>query len=159
MVALTRTLLFASVLLTACPDGEGTDGRGSPPAPTTVSPSPEGTPSPDPSPVPGESPAAIPSPAASVEQGGRYWAVYAVVAEAGSAELDEAFNRLRDLGVAIGGFGELACDRGAAEALGVDPGLHGVAVYFDRESDARAFADSLDPPPAGVARVRTFCAD
>jgi hypothetical protein len=149
-----RLALMAALLLTACPEGGGAGGQASP-SPQPVSPSPTESPSPTPT----ESPAAISPPAVTVEQGGRYWAVYAVVAEARSAELDEAFNRLRDLEVTVGGFGELACDEGAAEALGVDPSLHGVAVYFERKADAQAFAASLDPPPAGVARVRTFCAD
>jgi hypothetical protein len=94
-----------------------------------------------------------------LEQGDRYWAVYVVVAEPGSAELDEAFERMQDLGVPVAGFGELACDRGAAEALDVPARRHGVAVYFRSRADAEALAASLDPPPVGVARVRTFCPD
>jgi hypothetical protein len=154
-LGLRRLALMAAMLLTACPESGGANGQASPsPQPTDI---PSATASP--TPTPPESPAVIPTPAETVEQGGRYWGVYAVVAEAGSAELDEAFNRLRDLGVAVGGFGELSCDEGAAEALGVDPDLHGVAVYFEKKADAQAFAATLDPPPVGVARVRTFCAD
>ncbi len=58
--------------------------------------------------------------------------------------------------------GEVACDQGAAEALG--PGAEfRVAVYFDTEVDARAFVDQLatsgEVTDAPIAQVTTYCLD
>jgi hypothetical protein len=147
-----------AVVLVGCARAGSDDTEAARPSP---SPSPEVSPSPaGSSPSPTEEQMAGAEGAVEVlEQGGRYWAVYIVVAEPGSAELDQAFERIQDLGVPVAGFGELACDRGAAEALDVPPRQHGVGVYFRSRTDAEAFAATLDPPPVGVASVRTFCPD
>lgn len=119
------------------------------PPPTSQSPTAE----PD-----GPSPEPLPAPVEALEHGGRYFAVYAAVGKQGSPELDEAVERLADLGIRAGA-GELACDEGAAASLGVPPDSWGVGVYFDREDDAAAFAAALDPAGLGPVPVRTYCLD
>ena len=54
---------------------------------------------------------------------------------------------------------DLNCDQGAGQALGPDPGPLSVAVYFQAEEDARAWAETLPGPPVGIVEVRTFCLD
>lgn len=97
-----------------------------------------------------------------IEHGGTYWAVYFGVGEEGSAELEAAVDFARQLGIDAGS-GELACDQGAAEALGVPERWHGVGVYFATRDDAERFyiesglADHEVAPP--IAKVTTFCLD
>ena len=55
--------------------------------------------------------------------------------------------------------GSISCDEGAADQLGVSNEFAAVAIYFERRPDAQAWLDALDPPPLGIAMVRTFCAD
>ncbi|MGL5859454.1 MAG: hypothetical protein ACRC35_13805 [Angustibacter sp.] len=60
--------------------------------------------------------------------------------------------------------GDLACDRGAIEALGVDPYDYWAAatVYFDAEAKARSFAAAYQrdvAAPRGVAKVTLGCLD
>lgn len=134
--------------MTAC----GTDGepeRSGPAAPTasltasTTPPAPE-QPSP-PSPV-------VP------EHGGTSWAVYLAVGK--GPELEDAIAYLtEERGIELPGPTDIDCDQGAAEALGPDAGPLGVAVYFETEEGARAWADTLPSPPVGIAEVRTFCLD
>ncbi|MCA9577210.1 MAG: hypothetical protein R3B40_06070 [Polyangiales bacterium] len=90
--------------------------------------------------------------------GATLFAVYVAVAEAGAPALEQAAGPLRERSIMVS-VGELGCDRGAAEALGVAPDWHGVAVMFETREAALAFADSLDTPPAGVAQVTAGCAD
>jgi hypothetical protein len=97
-----------------------------------------------------------------VEHGGTYWAVYLGVAEGGSPELDAAMEFARRLGVKAGS-GDLACDQGAAEVLGVPADWQGVGVYFATREDAERFyigsgLSDLDAEPL-IARVTTFCLD
>jgi len=121
------------------------------PRKTTEEPSPEENPF-----SPGPEFGAIGSTA--VEQGAKYWAVYLAVGEPGAPELEQATDYL--IGLGIESFaGELACDRGGAEALGLSEDLMAVGVYFADRGDAQTFANRLPAPPAGIARVRTYCAD
>jgi hypothetical protein len=58
--------------------------------------------------------------------------------------------------------GEIACDQGAAEALGTDDEWR-VAVYFETQDEANAFADQAgllghEGGPV-IARVTTYCLD
>lgn len=90
--------------------------------------------------------------------GATLFAVYVVVAEAGAPALEQAAAPLRERSIVVT-VGELGCDRGAAEALGVAPDWHGVSVMFETRERAQAFADTLESPPAGIARVTAGCAD
>jgi hypothetical protein len=144
--------VMVAVALAACNGGAG-DTSPSPTTtisfttePSTVSPSPSASP--------------LPSPVESVNQGETYWAVYLGVGKPGSAELRRAERRFDDLGITAKA-GDLSCDQGAAESLGVEPGTFGVGAYFEREADAIAFATAVeaDGPVHGPVPVQTFCAD
>ncbi len=97
---------------------------------------------------------------ATLEHGGTYWAVYLWVGETADAKAEAAVARAADLGYTTG-VGDLACDQGAAEALGVAPDQSGsaVAIYFDSRADAAAASGLFEPAPVGIARVTTFCLD
>lgn len=90
--------------------------------------------------------------------GAELFAVYVVVAEAGSPSLEEAAAPLRERSIQVS-VGELGCDAGAVEALGVAPESHAVSVMFDTREAADAFAATLTSPPAGIARITVGCAD
>ena len=105
-----------------------------------------------------------------VNHGGEYWAVYIAVAGSDSAYELAAWpdgvypviERLRaefsKVGVFLGDGGT-DCDIGGRDVLsGYDADLS-AAVYYERESDARAFAALLSRPPLGVGRIKAFCAD
>jgi hypothetical protein len=93
--------------------------------------------------------------------GGTYWAVYAWVGAPGDPAAEDTSAMLLDR-FGIEAFpGDLACDQGAADALGTDA-EQGVAVYFDTESDAELFvkmADLLGNPWDPVVQVTTYCLD
>ena len=94
--------------------------------------------------------------------GGTYWAVYPWVGAPGSREADDVSAALlQDFGIEASP-GDLACDQGAAEALGTDA-EQGIGVYFETEDEANAFAEQAgllghegDPV---IAEVTTFCLD
>jgi hypothetical protein len=93
--------------------------------------------------------------------GGTYWAVYPWVGAAGSREADDVSAWLvQEFGVEA--FpGDLACDQGAAEALGTDA-EQGIGVYFETADQANAFAlqaGLLDHTRRVIARVTTYCLD
>jgi hypothetical protein len=110
----------------------------------------------------GSSPAELggPPPVEPVH-GGTYWAVYPWVGAAGSREADDVRAQLLEE-FGIEAFpGDLACDQGAAEALGTNA-EQGIAVYFETEDDANAFAQQaglLDHTRRVIARVTTYCLD
>ncbi len=94
--------------------------------------------------------------------GGTYWAVYPWVGAPGSPEADDVSAQLlAEFGIAA--FpGEIACDDGAAAALGTDA-AHGIAVYFETQAEANEFAlqagllgHEADPL---IAHVTTYCLD
>jgi hypothetical protein len=96
----------------------------------------------------------------SPEQGGTYWAVYAWLGSGDQErQIEEAQRYLQNRGV-HGLRGPLACDEGAAEALGTSAD-HKVAVYFETEDEANTFA--LDAGLLGheagpvAARVTIAC--
>lgn len=98
--------------------------------------------------------------------GAHYHGVYVFVGSFDDPGYDASIKRLKQLGLKRGinfSDGELRCDEGAAEGLGLSDDEAGaaitVAAYFHDASDARAFAASLDPPPEGVVRIRALCAD
>jgi hypothetical protein len=71
--------------------------------------------------------------------GGTYWAVYAWLGSGDQeAQIEEAQRYLENRGV-HGLRGSLSCDEGAAEALGTSAD-HKVAVYFETQEEANAFA-------------------
>jgi len=158
-----RLLVMALLALAACRTEEPPPPTG--PAPTTatgtatVEPpaTTEEVPSPDETPFSPESAFhAIGS--VEVEQAGTYWAIYLAVGEQGAPELEQTTDYLAGLGIESYA-GDLACDRGAAEALGLSEDLTAVGVYFVEREDAQDFAEKLPTPPTGIAKVRTYCAD
>jgi hypothetical protein len=90
--------------------------------------------------------------------GATLFGVYVVVAEPGAPALEEAAAPLRERSILVS-VGELGCDAGAAEALGVAPDRHAVSVMFETREAAEAFAATLTSPPAGIAEVTVGCAD
>ena len=61
-----------------------------------------------------------------------------------------------------GGFGQLACDRGAPEALGRDGTSIAASVYFRTQAQAqqaRAAFEARGHSVVGVVHVRTYCLD
>lgn len=101
-----------------------------------------------------------PTPLADIEHGGRYWAVL-WVGEYGDPELDRVRDAIDQRWGPVWSDGDLACDRGAAEALDADPTARRVAVYFSTEANARHFAEqaALPSQPAGYTQVTTYCLD
>ena len=71
--------------------------------------------------------------------GGTYWAVYPWVGAPGSPEADDVSAQLlAEFGIEVSA-GEIACDDGAAAALGTDS-EHAIAVYFETQAEANEFA-------------------
>jgi hypothetical protein len=117
----------------------------------------------------GSDPAETPLPSVvdiAPEHGGRYWGVYLW---AGESPDDPQARAARDAAEQLGfnpGGGDLACDDGAAEQLGVPQAWSSVAIYFETRQDAEtAYGWLLEnvrepaAPPLGVAEVRTYCLD
>ncbi|MGY1831239.1 hypothetical protein ACI8AA_12580 [Geodermatophilus sp. SYSU D01180] len=90
--------------------------------------------------------------------GGRYWAVYVAVGTPGDPALQQVLADVRQLWPGAG-LAELACDEGAAEALGRDGAEHAVAVYFPTEQHVTEFRRRWETPFVGAAQVTTRCAD
>jgi hypothetical protein len=103
----------------------------------------------------------------NLTHGGQTWALYLAVARdfnIQAPEIQQAEQDAVDFGYDVVGAGELGCDVGAVEALGLDPAGNwvGVAIYFPDESsaeDARAAFEARDVPVAGIASVTTMCLD
>jgi hypothetical protein len=104
--------------------------------------------------------APVPTPVDPVH-GGTYWAVYPWLGAPGDPEADDVSAHLLS-GFGIEAFpGDLACDQGAAEALGTDA-EQGIGVYFETDDEANAFAlqaGLLDHTGRVIARVTTYCLD
>ena len=103
-------------------------------------------------------------------QGGRTWIAYLVAvptaANGGFVPLEDEPTNLaaESLGYEPG-LGEIACDQGAVEALGLDDS-HGwmtVSIPFGSEDDAHRFVDRFVTetglPVVGAAEVTTYCLD
>lgn len=134
--------LLAGLALAAC-GGEVGDAEGPSTPLATASPeeSPEFTP-------------AVP------EQGGTYWGVYVAIADPGDEpSLQQSAEALDAMGISEYSLGDISCDEGAAEELGVPKDSGRVAVYFENEEEARAFSNSLPSPILRIAEVKTFCLD
>ena len=98
--------------------------------------------------------------------GGSAWAVYlAAATDISDPKIADAIALLEDLGYVAGwGSGDLACDRGGAQAVGVDPSDNYAAVraYFDTALDAARFVVALDArghAVLGIGLVQTYCLD
>lgn len=108
----------------------------------------------------------FPPTAASLTHGGESWAVYLAVADNynfTAPEIEEAQDLAGAYGISAG-VGELGCDQGGAEALGLDPNGEWAAasVYFDSEADASEFVDAFEArghTVAGMGPVLTYCLD
>lgn len=115
---------------TPLPGGESAPGT-LPPAPPTTHPAPGAIP-----PLPlGDLPPELTDPL----PGDRTWALYLAVAPPGdndAPELGAADQARADAGYRSGAYGTLACDDGAAEALGREPSSLTVAVRFATEAEA-----------------------
>ncbi|MGQ0629581.1 MAG: hypothetical protein ACT4P1_00950 [Sporichthyaceae bacterium] len=96
-----------------------------------------------------------------VAQGDEVFGVYLAVVE-GAESTDEIDVAEADA-VSNGWLyssGELGCDMGAAEELGLGEGEYfRVAVYFATQDDAQAFADGYAPGVVGIAQATLFCLD
>jgi hypothetical protein len=103
--------------------------------------------------------------AAVLTQGGTVVAVYLQIVSEGemSGNLNDDFADVTAQAVDLGYFvgnGDLNCDQGAADALGLAPGnYYGAAVYFDTMEEANAFAAAWDGEVVGIVTVTTFCLD
>ena len=112
-------------------------------------------------------PVATASPEASPEfspvvptQGDTYFGVYVAIADAGdAASLQSSAEALDAIGISEYSIGDISCDEGAAEELGVPEDSGRVAVYFDSREEAEAFTQSLPSPILRIAKVKTFCLD
>lgn len=96
---------------------------------------------------------------AQLEHGGTAWGVYLAVSERSD---DPALGAAKADAGALGyqaGSGEIACDRPAAQTIGVPSDAFTVALYFNTRADAEAAAALFDRPPVGIAKVTTFCLD
>jgi hypothetical protein len=94
------------------------------------------------------------------EQGGTYFGVYVAIADPGDqASLQASAEALDAIGISEYSIGDISCDEGAAEELGVPKDSGRVAVYFNSREDAGAFTQSLPSPILRIAKVRTFCLD
>jgi len=103
-----------------------------------------------------------PAPIDGFEPGHTYYGVHVAVASKMGPGLEAAVSRVKAMGVGELGrgwiYGDLACDQGASQQLGVPTDWSSAAVYFYTRADAEAFAATHDPA-AGIARVKTKCAD
>lgn len=141
---------------------ETTDAPTSPSATTVTASatSPSATSGPVPSPGPTRWPKALGEPA----QGDPVWAVYLALAHSGTdPALDTALQQAAAAGYS-GVQGDLACDQGAIEALGLDQFDYwsAVTLYFATERDASDFVASYTAEVAkvvGSTRVNVGCLD
>ena len=113
--------------------------------------------------APGQRAAGWPAPKEQFAHGGTAWGVYLAVERGTStdvAKLRSASQQAASVGYEASD-GDVGCDRGAREALRLDPAKQYVAavVYFGSEADARKFVDLYQPGVVGIARVETFCLD
>jgi hypothetical protein len=98
-------------------------------------------------------------------EGGQTWALYLAVARdfnIQAPEIRRAQQDARDSGYNVTDAGDLSCDQGAVEALGLDPQGNwvGVALYFPDEESAQAAREAFearDVAVAGIASVTVTC--
>jgi hypothetical protein len=86
------------------------------------------------------------------------WAVYLAAAP---SDLDAAVRVANDAGYQAGP-GDVNCDEGARQVLGVPDNTMVVGLYFDTQAQAtqaRAAFEARGHQVAGVAHIKVFCAD
>jgi hypothetical protein len=133
------------------------------PGPTATSGTPEPTPSPTapaepPASPPPAGPASPPSVAEPVH-GGTAWGVYlAVMTSPDDPAYVQSGTRLERLGY-FPSEGDVSCDEGAAEALGLEPNVLVRSVHFGSREDAEAFVALYGDDILGIAQVTTYCLD
>jgi cytoskeletal protein RodZ len=104
-------------------------------------------------------------PVTNLTHGGTAWALYLAVVPEGQSDAPEyqaALAASAEAGYGGFGGGGLACDQGAAEALGRDPDSMTVSVYFGSQAQAeqaRAAFEARNRSVVGVVLVRTYCLD
>ena len=158
-----RLLLCGSIL--ALVMATGSPGAAAEPT-TAPGPSATETPVPTTSTPPTAPLAPLPPTQEEPVHGGSAWAVYlAVATDISDPEIAAAISLLEDLGYVAGwGSGDLACDQGGAQAVGVDPSDNYAVVgaYFDTALDAARFVVALDArghSVLGIGLVQTYCLD
>jgi hypothetical protein len=167
-------LLVALALVSGCSDDDPSTTAGTPtvtatmPSPTptttattTATPTPSAaTPSATPKPTKTRWPKALGEP----QEGESAWGVYLAVAHSSS---DPALQTAQDQVATVGYgavIGDLACDRGAIVALGLDPHDYwtGAVLYFKSKKDAEDFATSYlvsGGTVIGTAKIGLGCLD
>jgi hypothetical protein len=96
---------------------------------------------------------------AEVKQGSSAWAVYLAWGKSTNEPAMKSSAQRATQEKLNPSVGELRCDSGAIEALGVSESLLAVRVYFATEDAARRFAEQRTPRPVGIANVKTMCLD
>jgi len=104
-----------------------------------------------------------------VRQGGEFWAVYLAVSRldaTGKPEQPGELARARERAEAAGykghvEEGDIGCQRGAREALRLDPAreYRTVSIFFDTQAQARQFVAAFEPPVVGTAKIKAYCVD
>lgn len=109
-------------------------------------------------------------PAADLEHGGNYFGGYFEVVRGTSTHVGRVNARKQKLALTeqevwgVGfrpSVGDINCNPGAREGLGLDRKRNYVAVSlcFRTEAHAREFVDAYERPVVGIARVKTMCLD
>ena len=158
-------LLLCGSICFALVMAAGSPGAAAEPT-TAPEPSASETPAPTTSTPPTTTLAPLPPTQEQPVHGGDAWAVYlAVSTDISGPEIADAIALLEDLGYVAGwGSGDLACDQGGAQAVGVDPSDNYAVVgaYFDTALDAARFVVALDArghSVLGIGLVQTYCLD
>lgn len=130
------------------------------PPPRTALPTPAVTTAPAPTVPPEPTTPAPPPPPSREMHGSTAWAVYAAVSSSwDDPALAAADARLTAMGYTGLRGGSLACDQGAAEALGRSAEDAAMAVYFDTPADAALFVELYGEGVVGTVEVTLFCRD
>jgi hypothetical protein len=175
VVAVVGTLTAAGLLVGCTADDATPSASPTPTASATSTPEPSPTPSevpeptatPEPAPteavppVPPATPAdpSAPPPAAEGVHGATAWGVYLAIM---TSEDDPAWvgsgTRLEALGYEPT-YGDISCDQGATETLGLPENVLVRSVHFATREDADRFVTLYGPDILGIAQVTTLCLD
>jgi hypothetical protein len=169
------SVLLAVAAMTACSGGDGTSTTGATatvPAATQTVPTTTATPTTPSATATTSSPTTAPAATATrwpkalgePHDGESAWAVYLAVAHSSS---DPAMQAAQEEAAKVGYgavIGDLACDRGSMEALGLDEHDYwtGAVLYFKTKTDATDFANSYlasGGTVIGTAKIGLGCLD